>query len=121
MDSVDPCPEITRADFNCSFADCFDMYFTGVNEARVYAKLLKPKDKTKCPALLCFHGYSGSSYQWVDYLGYAAQGFVVAALDCRGQGGKSQDTTKTAGTTFRGHIIRGLDDEPENLAFRQIY
>jgi cephalosporin-C deacetylase len=25
------------------------------------------------------------------------------------------------GTTFRGHIIRGLDDSPEKLAFRQIF
>ena len=121
MNSVNPNPQITKADFKCSFADCFDMYFTSVNNAKVYAKLLKPKNKTKCPAILCFHGYTGASSPWIDYLAYAAQGFVVAALDCRGQGGKSQDTTQTVGTTFRGHIIRGLDGLPENLAFRQIY
>jgi cephalosporin-C deacetylase len=121
MNSVNPKPAITKADFKCSFADCFDMYFTGVNDAKIYAKLLKPKNKTKCPAVLFFHGYKGSSHQWSECLAYVAQGFVVAALDCRGQGGKSQDTTQTAGTTFHGHIVRGLDDSPENLVFRQIY
>ena len=121
MNSVNPKPAITKADFKCSFADCFDMYFTGVNSAKIYAKLLKPKNKTKCPAVLLFHGYTGSSHSWSECLAYAAQGVVVAALDCRGQGGKSQDTTQTFGTTFHGHIIRGLDDSPENLAFRQIY
>ncbi|MHB0946647.1 MAG: acetylxylan esterase [Sedimentisphaerales bacterium] len=121
MNSVNPKPAITKADFKCSFADCFDMYFTGVNNAKIYAKLLKPKNKTKCPAVLCFHGYTGASSQWVDYLAYAAQGFVVAALDCRGQAGKSQDTTQITGTTSHGHIIRGLDDSPEKLAFRQIF
>jgi cephalosporin-C deacetylase len=42
-------------------------------------------------------------------------------MDCRGQGGLSEDTGAVAGTTLRGHIIRGLDDEPDNLLFRQIF
>jgi len=121
MNATNPNVEIRPSGFSCSFADCHDMYFTGVNNARIYAKLIKPKGKTNCPAILCFHGYTWSSSQWVDYLSYAAQGYVVAALDCRGQGGRSQDTTQTTGTTFHGHIIRGLDDKPENLAFRQIF
>jgi cephalosporin-C deacetylase len=121
MNATDPNIEVTPADFTCLFADCYDLYFTGVNDARVYAKLIKPKNKKNCPALLCFHAYTCASAQWVDYLAYAAQGFVVAALDCRGQSGKSQDTTQSLGTTFHGHIIRGLDDAPENLLFRQIF
>ena len=121
MKATAPNVEIKPADFSCSFADCHDLYFTGVNDARIYAKLIKPKNKANCPVLLCFHGYSGNSAQWADYLAYAAQGYVVAALDCRGQGGRSQDTTQTSGTTFHGHIIRGMDDAPENLAFRQVF
>ncbi|HTE18997.1 MAG TPA: acetylxylan esterase, partial [Armatimonadota bacterium] len=73
------------------------------------------------PAVLLFHGYSGSSGDWVDKLGYVAQGYSVAALDCRGQGGRSEDTGGVRGNTLRGHIIRGLDDAPEKLLFRQIY
>lgn len=121
MNATAPNVEVKPADFSCSFADCHDLFFTGVNDARIYAKLIKPKNKTNCPALLCFHGYGGASSQWVDYLAYAAQGYVVAALDCRGQAGRSEDTTRTIGSTFHGHIIRGLDDKPEDLAFRQIY
>jgi cephalosporin-C deacetylase len=45
----------------------------------------------------------------------------VAALDCRGQGGRSEDVGGTRGTTFKGHIIRGLDDSPEKLLFKNIY
>jgi cephalosporin-C deacetylase len=60
-----------------------------------------------------FHGYSGSSGDWVgEKLAYAAQGFCVAALDCRGQGGLSEDPGGVRGNTLRGHIIRGLDDAP---------
>ena len=68
-----------------------------------------------------FHGYSGHSGDWVDKLGYVARGFSVAAMDCRGQGGLSEDSGGVKGNTHRGHIIRGLDDVPENLLFRQIF
>jgi cephalosporin-C deacetylase len=104
------------------FAECFDLYFTGVGGSRVYAKYIRPKNATKPhPAVLQFHGYSGNSGDWSDKLNYVAMGFSVAAMDCRGQGGLSQDLGGVTGTTFKGHIIRGLDDPPEKLAFRQIF
>ena len=122
MRKVDPQVELKRADFQTPFADCFDMYFTGVGGARLHAKLLKPKKTAgKHPAVLMFHGYSGSAGDWLDKLGYPAMGFTVAALDCRGQGGLSEDVGGVKGTTLRGHIIRGLDGKPENLLFRQIF
>lgn len=122
MRRINPKTELKRADFQTPFAECFDMYFTGVGKARVHAKLLKPrKAARKHPAVLMFHGYSGNAGDWLDKLGYAAMGFTVAALDCRGQGGLSEDTGGVKGNTLRGHIIRGLDDKPENMLFRQIY
>ena len=46
----------------------------------------------------------------------------MAALDCRGQGGTSQDLGNTIGNTLRGHIIRGLsENDPKKLLFRQIF
>ena len=122
MRSVDPDIEITPANFTTGYADCFDMYFTGVAGARIYAKLLKPKKiVSKCPALLEFHGYSGSSGDWFNKLPYVANGFIVVSMDCRGQGGKSEDAGGIKGNTLRGHLIRGLIDRPENLLYRQIF
>ena len=119
---VDPCVEIKPADFRSPVADCYDLYFTGVGGARVYAKLLKPKNITgRAPALLQFHGYSMNSGDWFEKLPYAAGGFVVAALDCRGQGGKSRDTGGAGFNTLGGHIIRGVDDGKENLLFKKIF
>ena len=122
MHAVDPKLELIPADFQVPFADCFDLYFTGVRGARIHAKYLRPKDRpTPHPAVIQFHGYSGSSGDWNDKLGLVAMGCSVATLDCRGQGGKSEDTGSVKGTTLRGHIIRGLDDCPENLLYRQIF
>ena len=122
MHAVDPQAELLPADFQTSFAECFDLYFSGVGGARIHAKLLRPRHVSEPqPAVLMFHGYSGNSGDWVDKLGYAAAGFTVAAMDSRGQGGLSQDTGGVTGGTLHGHIIRGLDDEPQKLLFRQIF
>ncbi len=57
----------------------------------------------------------------MDKLGYVAAGYTVAALDCRGQGGLSEDPVGVPGWTLRGHIIRGLEETPHQLAYRHIY
>ncbi len=120
--SIDPEVELVPADFQTPYAECFHMYFTGTRGARVHAKLLRPRaNSAPHPAILMFHGYSGSSGDWQSKLGYAAAGFTVAALDCRGQGGRSEDTGGVPGWTLRGHIVRGLDGEPEDLLYRQIF
>ncbi|MCB0086532.1 MAG: alpha/beta fold hydrolase [Caldilineaceae bacterium] len=122
MRAIDPQVELTPAEFQAPYADCFHMYFTGVGGARVYAKLLRPKQAPQPgPAIVMFHGYSGSSGDWVDKLPYVAAGYTVAALDCRGQGGLSEDAGGVKGWTLRGHIVRGLDHAPDKLLFRQIF
>ena len=122
MKAIDPEVELIPAEFTTPFAECYHMYFTGVGGARVYAKFIKPKNITNpCPAVINFHGYTGSSGDWADKLPYAAAGFCVAALDCRGQGGKSEDVGGVRGNTHKGHIIRGLEEGPEKLLFRSIF
>lgn len=122
MRAVDPQVELAPHSYTSSVAECFDLYFTGVRGARIHAKYLRPKHAQRPhPAVLLFHGYSGSSGDWFDKLGYVAQGFSVAALDCRGQGGLSEDTGGVKGNTLNGHIIRGLDQSPRDMLFRHIY
>jgi cephalosporin-C deacetylase len=123
MRALDPKMELVpNHTIQAPFAECYDMTWTGVGGSRVHAKLLRPKGAVKPhPALCFFHGYSVSSEDWNDKLGYVASGFTFAAMDCRGQGGSSEDRGGVTGTTLRGHIIRGLDDEPEKLLFRQIF
>ena len=51
-----------------------------------------------------------------------ASGFVVATLDCRGQGGRSQDVGGVWGTTQNGMLVRGLDDpDPDRLLMRDAF
>lgn len=122
MHALDANVEFVPADFQVPGAECFDLYFTGVGGARVHAKYARPAHAaTPHPAVVMLHGYSGSSGDWNDKLGWVAMGYSIAALDCRGQGGKSEDVGGVKGNTLRGHIIRGLDDTPDKLLFRSIY
>jgi cephalosporin-C deacetylase len=124
--AMDPDVELRPAEFQTAQAECFHLYFTGCGGARIHAKLLRPRRVAEPhPAVLLFHGYTGDSGDWFDKLGFVAEGFTVAALDCRGQGGHSEDVGGTTGNTHRGHIIRGLDDalrgKPQKLLFRNIF
>jgi cephalosporin-C deacetylase len=126
MRATDPQVELIPAEFKVDNAECFHLYFTGVGGARVHAKLLQPAISTHPhPAILLFHGCSGNSGDWSDKLGYVSEGYTLAALDCRGQAGLSEDKSDVSGNTLHGHIIRGLADAlngmPEKLLFRQIY
>lgn len=122
-DSIDPQIEIVPAEFKNPIADCYHLYFTGTGNARVHAKMLVPKQKNgKCPAVLSFHGYSGRSADFDAYLGYAAAGFVVAALDCRGQGGMSYELGEgVCGDTMIGQIMLGMEKGKDNLLFKHIF
>ena len=124
LDATDPKPELVpSAAIAPLHTEVFDLWFTGVGGARIYAKYLRPKQRAgKCPAILQFHGYSGNGGDFSGKLGYTGEGFCVAAMDARGQGGRSEDTGGVKGTTLRGDIIRGLDDpDPQKLLFRSIF
>lgn len=123
MRAVEPNEEFIKADYKYPNAKCYDLYFTGVNGARIHAKHARPQSiSEKTPAILIFHGYSSSSPDWFDLMGFVMAGFSVFALDCRGQGGRSEDIGGVWGDTYLGHIIRGVDEkDPNKLLYRDIF
>lgn len=124
MRRLDPAVELRPNPMISSrVAECFDLWFTGVGGARVHAKYLRPKQRSgRGPAVLRFHGYSAESGEWSSHLPWVGEGFAVASLDCRGQGGQSEDVGGVKGGTLRGHIVRGLEDpDPRRLLFRSIF
>jgi cephalosporin-C deacetylase len=123
LDATCPHPKFTLVDVLGNVnAELFDLHFTGVGGARIYAKYLRPKNPPRPgPAVMMFHGYSGASGDWSDKLNFVNEGFAVASLDCRGQGGRSEDNLQAIGNTQEGQLIRGLEGPPEKLLFRQIF
>lgn len=114
---------LTPAEYSFPGVELFHLTFKGVGGATVYGRYARPKNREgKCPALIRFHGYSGNRGDFAHLLNYVALGFCVAAMDARGQGGKSEDNLAVKGNTLNGHIIRGLDDpDPDKLYFRNVF
>ena len=122
LHATDPATELVQSQFQTPDAECFDLYFNGVRGARIHAKYLRPRQVAdKHPVVLQFHGYTGNAGDWADKLALVSLGYSVLAMDVRGQGGLSEDVGGVKGNTLNGHIIRGLDDHPDNLLFRHIY
>jgi len=115
--------ELVKSEFQVPGVLMADLYFMGVNGARIHCRFARPeKIDAPLPALCHFHGYSGAAMDWMSMLGYVQAGFVIASMDCRGQGGTSQDVGGVRGNTYKGHIIRGLwEGNPDKLLFRDIF
>ena len=121
LNATDPQPELVPHASPSRFAECFDLWFTGIGQARIHAQYVRPRSGGPNPAVLKFHGYSGNAGDWFNQLAWAAQGIATAVMEVRGQGGLSEDVGGVRGTTLRGHIVRGLGDHPDKLLFRQVF
>ncbi|QFK72014.1 acetylxylan esterase [Pradoshia sp. D12] len=114
--------ELERVEIPSRVADFYNLYFIGVEGARVRCQYVCPKQVNgKIPGMLMFHGYHGDSGDFGDKVSWAAEGFSVLAMDCRGQGGLSENNSKVKGTTMKGLIIRGVEEGPESLYFRSVF
>ena len=122
LDNLDIKLELKKADFESPIAECYDLYFNGIDGARIYAKFMKPKEvKGKMPALLEFHGYEERSNDWSNNLHYVASGICVAVMECRGQDYLKEDSCKFKSFKSKGHIVRGLVEGREKLLFKNIF
>ena len=121
--AIDPKPQLTKAAFQVRGSECFELTFTSACNARVYAKYLRPaKFVGKLPTLLEFHGFPGHSGDWRNKTAWTGQGFAIASLDCRVQGGRSQDLGDYKASPGNGHLTRGLDEaDPQKLHYRNLY
>lgn len=121
-DQLDYNEEFIKKEFPSKFADMYELRYTGTKGARIYAKVCMPKQiDGKIPAVLMFHGLSGSSDEWGDLLKYASQGYLVAYMDVRGQGGKSEDVGGVLGTTYTMPFMRGIDGDKLDLLMRDVF
>lgn len=119
--SIPPRVEIVPGPYSYRNAESFDLTCNGTRGARIYAKYLRPKGARNVPVLLAFHGYTWRSEDWSSLLGWVGEGYAIAAMDCRGQAGRSTDTTVTTGNTQHGLIVRGVEEAPDDLYFRQVF
>ena len=114
---------VTQAQEVPSWDSCefLDLWFTGMEGARLYAKFLRPRRGEPMPLVLQFHGYPGASRSFAEQASFAGMGMALIAMDCPGQAGYSEDVGGFLGTTVSGHIIAGLDGPPERMYYVRLH
>lgn len=100
---------------------CYDLRFKSQDNSVIYCKYARPKNEGLYPTLFNFHGYHCDSGEWFDKIALARMGFNIFAMDTRGQGGKSEDNLLTKGSTLPGHIVKGVEEGPDNLLFTKVF
>lgn len=114
--------EFRKPEISIPGAEFREIWFDGLGGAKLFAKLAIPTWRPgPHPCVLHFHGYYWKSTDWTSLASWTAAGFAVLAPDVRGQGGQSTDPISVKGNTLRGHIVRGLDDDPDKLFYRAAY
>src|SRR4029077_20542528 len=68
LDATDAQPAFIPRPHLASFAECFDLWFTGVGGAKIHAQYMRPRTGARHAAVLKFHGYTGSSGDWFEKL-----------------------------------------------------
>ena len=111
------------ASFQVQGVECYDLWFTGVRGARIHCKFLKPSEiNGKIPGIAAFHGYMHHSGEWFERLPFALMGKAVIVMECRGQGGLSEDVYTGIGPTTFGNVVRGIrDEDPHKLYYRDVF
>lgn len=113
--------KINKKEFHNKNALYYEIEFESLDGSLIYAKYIRPAKKNKFSLVLEFHDYKQASRGWHHLTRYAGIGYGVLAMDCRGQGGKSSDLNKAKGPTVSGHIIKGIDDEIDNMYYINTY
>lgn len=123
LEGIDPEIMMIPSSIKFDNFDCVDVFFTSINQGRIHGKLVVPNvsEKSRIPGIVKFHGYGHYSGDWQEQLGLASTGSAVFSIDCRGQSGTSVDVIQTKGTTFKGHLIRGIQEGEKNLLYRSIF
>ena len=120
--AIDPAPVFEKHDLPAAHAECYDLTFTSTKGAKIHCNFVRPKEiDGKVPAVLTFHGLSGEGSPFSLLMRWVEEGYCAVSMDCRGQGGDSEDVGGVAGTTFTTPFTRGLDGEPEGLLVRDLF
>ncbi|MGL4337638.1 MAG: acetylxylan esterase, partial [Turicibacter sp.] len=83
--------ELKEVSFSNNKANYYDLTFKSFDGAKIYAKYIRPNHERKVPTVIQFHDYKESSKSWFHLTRFIGIDYGVVAMDCRGQGGKSED------------------------------
>ena len=113
-------PTATSVDYPVEGLTVQEVTIAGYGQGRVAGSLLIPDGDADLPGLVIFHGYTGNRGSVFDAAAWALQGFVVFAIDVRGQTGFSTDPDADPRGHALGWMTQGIQS-PDTYYYRRVY
>ncbi len=113
-------PAMELLDYPALGVRVYKVEYDGWRRARICGWYLVPEAAGPFPALIQYHGYSGSRGEVHPYLMWALQGYAVLAVDVRGQSGDTTDPATYTGGHTTGWMTQGIMD-PQEYYYRGVY
>ncbi len=110
----------TRVAYPADDVELLEVELPAFGGGTVFCQLMKPTGGTNLPAVVFYHGYSGTGPTPFGLLPWACQGFAVMGVDCRGQGGRSTDGATYPGGHRPGFMTQGIE-QPSRYYYRYVY
>ncbi|WP_052352833.1 acetylxylan esterase [Neobacillus dielmonensis] len=113
--------EITWLDYPVASIKVADVSIKSWDETPIRAWLIVPNQGPgPFPALLHFHGYTGSRGQVGEFLKWALQGIAVISFEVRGQGFSPDYARYPNGNQIPGWMTLGIEKK-ENYYYANVY
>ncbi len=100
--------------------DIFEVGFDGFESGHLVGWYMRPRDGTKLPGIVAYHGYSARAPRPLELYTLAAQGVAVLSIDCRGQNGLSSDGVERSAGYMAGWMTQGIRS-PDEYYYRYVY
>ncbi|GAB2720382.1 acetylxylan esterase [Paenibacillus thermoaerophilus] len=115
--------KLTPYPFPNKTADLFELTYRGGDGTVIHGWYVRPKEASTdnpVPAVIRYHGYTGSRGIPVDQLHWTTLGMAAIIVDVRGQGGQTPDSTVYPQGGIAGWLTYGILD-PKTYYYRQVY
>lgn len=106
-------PRLEGVDYPIREVSVYRASWTGLRNRVIAWYLTPPHANGKLPAIIFYHGYSGSKEPPYAYMQWVIQGYAVLAVDVRRQSGESSDTTPYSTGHYRGWMTKGVLNKDE--------
>lgn len=115
-------PRRTRMEYPISHAEVYEIQYFGMDDTPIYGWMIVPAfmRKERYPCLVRFHGFNGSRGEPSAYMHWVMMGFIVIAVDCRDQGGRTGNRAAYSSGFSLNVASKGLHNKYEYY-YRYVY
>ncbi|WP_168119714.1 acetylxylan esterase [Paenibacillus sp. HB172176] len=103
------------ADYPIRNVEVYEIQYNGMDDTPIHGWMIVPSflRKESYPCLIRYHGFNGNRGEPAAYMHWVMMGFVVVAVDCRDQGGRTGNRASYSSGFSLNVASKGIHDKYE--------